>query len=36
MEKLLPMEKILEILEKWFPLARKPVSINQNEGRVEK
>ena len=36
MEKLLPMEGIFEILEKWFPLARKSVSTSQNEGFVEK
>ena len=34
-EKLLPMEGIFEILETLFPLARKSVSISQNEGFVE-
>ena len=36
MEKLLPMEGIYQILEKWFPLAKKSVSNNQNEGFVSK
>ena len=36
MEKLLPMEGIYQILEKWLPLAKKSVSNNQNEGFVSK
>ena len=36
MENLLPIEGIYQILEKWFPLAKKSVSNNQNEGFVSK